>query len=98
MTERSTSPNPLIFDRNLVRVRQRRAASMGPVTFLLDRVAADLADRLATVLRRFELALDLGTPHEAVRAALARLDTVGTVVRAAAIAAGGPAQPFRRCR
>ena len=94
MTERSTLPNPLIFDRNLVRVRQRRAASMGPVTFLLDRVAADLADRLATVLRRFELALDLGTPHEAVRAALARIDTVGTVVRAAAIAAGVPVQPF----
>ena len=98
MTERSTLPNPLIFDRNLVRVRQRRAASMGPATFLLDRVAADLADRLATVLRRFELALDLGTPHEAVRAALARIDRVGTVVRAAAVATGVAGAAIRHRR
>ena len=32
-----------------------RAAALGPSTFLLDRVAEDLADRLAAVLRRFEL-------------------------------------------
>ena len=44
---------------------------------MLDRVADDLADRLAAVLRRFDLALDLGTPGEAVRAALARLGSVG---------------------
>jgi SAM-dependent methyltransferase len=94
MAERPTLPNPLIFDRDLVRVRRRRAASMGPATFLLDRVAADLADRLATVLRRFELALDLGTPHEALRAALARIGTVGTIVRATTIATGVPVQPF----
>jgi SAM-dependent methyltransferase len=94
MAERPTLPSPLIFDRNLVRVRRRRAASMGPVTFLLDRVADDLADRLAAVLRRFEHALDLGTPHEAVRAALARVGTVGTIVRAAAVATAMPVQPF----
>ena len=40
---------------------------MGPATFLLDRVADDLAERLATVLRRFDLAVDLGTPGDAVR-------------------------------
>ncbi len=94
MVERPTLPSPLIFDRHLVRLRRQRAASIGPATFLLDRVAADLADRLAAVLRRFDLTLDLGTPHEAVRAALARMDSVGTVVRAAAVATGSEAPPF----
>jgi SAM-dependent methyltransferase len=75
---------PLIFDRALIRRRRRRAAALGPATFLLDRVASDLADRLAAVLRRFDLVLDLGTPGEAVRAALASLGTVGTIVRASA--------------
>jgi len=75
---------PLIFDRALVRARRRRALASGPATFLLDRVAGDLADRLAAVLRRFELALDLGTPGEAVRVALARLGSVGTIIAAGA--------------
>jgi SAM-dependent methyltransferase len=94
MVERPTLPSPLIFDRDLVRLRRQRAASIGPATFLLDRVAADLADRLAAVLRRFDLTLDLGTPHEAVRAALARMDSVGTVVRASAVTTGSEVPPF----
>ena len=81
--------SPVIFDRALLRDRRRRAAALGPVTFLLDRAADDLADRLAAVLRRFDLALDLGTPGEAVRAALSGLGSVGTVVKTEAIAAGG---------
>ncbi len=74
--------NPVIFDRALLRQRRRRAAALGPATFLLDRVAGDLAERLATVLRRFELAVDLGTPGEAVRNALARLESVGRIIAA----------------
>jgi SAM-dependent methyltransferase len=74
--------NPMIFDRALLRHRRRRAAALGPATFLLDRVAGDLAERLATVLRRFEVAVDLGTPGEAVRNALARLESVGRIVAA----------------
>jgi SAM-dependent methyltransferase len=74
--------SPLIFDRVLIRARRRRAAEMEPATFLIDHIAGDLADRLALVLRRFELALDLGTPTEAVRAALARLGSVGTIIAA----------------
>lgn len=84
MTER-----PLIFDRALLRGRRRRAAVLGPVTFLLDRAADDLADRLAAVLRRFDLALDLGTPGEAVCLALARLGSVGTILKSDTIAPGG---------
>jgi len=74
--------NPMIFDRALLRQRRRRAAALGPATFLLDRVANDLAERLATVLRRFAVAVDLGTPGDAVRNALAHLESVGRIVAA----------------
>jgi SAM-dependent methyltransferase len=82
MAEGMNSPSPVIFDRGLIHRRRRRAATFGPVTFLLDRVADELAERLSLVLRRFDLALDLGTPVEAVRAALARLDMIDTVIAA----------------
>jgi len=72
--------SPLIFDRVLIRRRRRRARALGTATFLLDRAAADLADRLAAVLRRFDVAVDLGTPGTAVREVLARLGSVGTIV------------------
>jgi SAM-dependent methyltransferase len=74
--------NPMIFDRALLRQRRRRAAALGPATFLLDRVADELAERLAAVLRRFELAVDLGTPGDAVCNALMRLESVGRVIAA----------------
>ncbi len=76
------SESPLIFDRMLIRARRRRAASIGPATFLLDRVADDLADRLAVVLRRFDLALELGSPGDAVRTALVRVGSIGDTVSA----------------
>jgi SAM-dependent methyltransferase len=84
----------LIFDRALLRQRRRRALALGPATFLLDRVAEDLADRLATVLRRFDLAVDLGTPGQAVRNALARLDSVGRVVAADVLPSSLHAETF----
>jgi SAM-dependent methyltransferase len=86
MTATPLAPSPVIFDRALLRRRRRRAAALAPATFLLDRVADDLAQRLALVLRRFDRAVDLGTPGEAVRAALARLGSVGTIVAAHAVA------------
>jgi SAM-dependent methyltransferase len=79
------SEGPMIFDRVLIRRRQRRAAALGPATFLLDRVADDLAERLQTVLRQFDLAVDLGTPGEAVRAALVGLRSVGAIVATGAL-------------
>ena len=75
--------HPVVFDRRLLRARRARAAALGPSTFLLQRVAEDLADRLATVLRRFEVAVDLGTPTDAVSRVLAASGKVGTVVRVA---------------
>ncbi len=71
---------PLIFDRSLLRARRRRGLRLGPETFLLDRVAEDFADRLQAVVRRFDLAVDLGTPTAAVRAALLRNGAIGSVI------------------
>lgn len=79
----------MIFDRALIRRRRRRAQALGPATFLLDRVASDLAERLSAVLRRFDIAVDLGTPGEAVRAALGGLDSIDTIVAADPIAEHG---------
>ena len=71
---------PLIFDRLLLRARRRRGLRLGPETFLLDRVADEFANRLRLVLRRFDLAVDLGTPTAAVRAALLRDGGIGKMV------------------
>ena len=94
--------SPIVFDRSLQRRRRLRAATLPPADFLLDHVAGELADRLGMVLRRFEIGVDLGTPGEAVRAALGKLDVVGTIVGADVIARGKPfviaddeALPFR---
>ena len=73
-------PAPRVFDRLLVRQRQQRARALGPSTFLLDRVAEEAADRLAAILRRFDLAIDLGSPGDALRRALASNAQVGTLV------------------
>src|SRR5262245_6771355 len=91
------SAHPLVFDRRRQRAQRMRAAALGPSTFLIERVAEDLTDRLAAVLRRFEYALDLGTPTEAVRRALAASGKVGTIIAADALA-GGPAGLRRRAR
>ncbi|HVG51061.1 MAG TPA: methyltransferase domain-containing protein [Xanthobacteraceae bacterium] len=74
------SNHPIIFDRALLKDRQRRAASLGAATFLIDRVADDMRDRLAAVLREFKLAADIGTPTDAVVAALADGGSVGTMI------------------
>jgi SAM-dependent methyltransferase len=83
MTE--AAPSAMIFDRALIRRRRRRAEALGPATFLLDRVAEDMVERLGAVLRRFDLALDLATPGAAVRMALAGLDSIGTIISVEAL-------------
>lgn len=70
----TSSPNdmpPRLFDRVLLRGRQTRAARQGSASFLLDRVAEDMAERQQAVLRDFSAGIDLGTPGDQVRAALA---------------------------
>lgn len=57
-----TRTAPILFDRALLRVRQARAARLGAATFLLDRVAEDLLERLGAVLREFADVADIGSP------------------------------------
>jgi SAM-dependent methyltransferase len=68
------APNPNIapdlFDRALLRARRGRALRLGPASFLLDRVAEDVAERLHAVLREFNDAADVGTPGGQLRDAL----------------------------
>jgi len=96
--------HPLIFDRALLRARRARAQKLDPATFLIDRVADDLAARLGAVLRKFDVAADLGTPTDAVRQRL--IGHVGRVVaidplaerlagERGAVAADEEALPFR---
>jgi SAM-dependent methyltransferase len=85
------SPHPRLFDRRLLRARRRRAATLGPSTFLVERVAEDLFDRVGAVLRRFGCAVDLGTPTDAVRRALAAIGKVDTIVAAHVPVAGSVA-------
>jgi SAM-dependent methyltransferase len=80
MTTAPSTP-PVLFDRALLRVREDRALRLGPATFLLDRIAEDMAERLGAVLREFAQAADIGTVgetlHKAMRprvASIARVD------------------------
>jgi SAM-dependent methyltransferase len=51
-----------LFDIAQSRVRRQRAERQGSATFLAERAAEDLADRLALVLRPFPIAVDLCAP------------------------------------
>src|SRR5580704_598981 len=87
MAPASVNPNSVIVDRVLLRDRQRRALALGPSTFLLDRVAEELADRLGAVLRAFPCGLDLATATDAVRRVLTGSGKVGSVIAGNALAA-----------
>jgi SAM-dependent methyltransferase len=87
MAPDSVNSSPVIVDRALLRARQRRALALGPSTFLLDRVAEELADRLGAVLRAFPCGLDLATATDAVRRVLVGSHKVGSIIAANALAA-----------
>jgi SAM-dependent methyltransferase len=71
---------PILFDRALLRVRQDRARRSEPATFLLDRVAEDMDERLHAVLREFTDAADIWTPGDILRKPLRdRLKSVAHV-------------------
>ncbi|HLZ04785.1 MAG TPA: methyltransferase domain-containing protein [Bradyrhizobium sp.] len=56
------SAAPVLFDRALLRKRLDRARKLGPVTFLFERVAEDLGDRLQAVTRNFADVADIWSP------------------------------------
>jgi len=71
-----------LFDRALLAQRRRRARALGAATFLIDRVAEDMAERLSAVRRTFDVAVDLGTPSGAVRRAILAGGAIGRLVAA----------------
>src|SRR5690348_11967331 len=80
------SPSPQVqalFERALLAQRRRRACALGRVTFLIDRVAEDMAERLSAVRRTFDVVVDLGTPTDAVRRAILASGAVERIVAAA---------------
>lgn len=93
---------PLVFDRHLARTRLARAHRQGFADFLVARAGVDLAERLGGVLRRFALALDLGTPASSIARDLLRAGLAGEVIRAAwvetDVVADDEALPFGKGR
>jgi len=71
---------PRLFDRKLVLARRLRALRQGAEPFLLDATVGELVERLSAVKRRFALALDLGTPGDALAAALQQSGQVDEAV------------------
>jgi len=67
---------PALFDRALLHARQQRARAQGEVTFLLDRVAEDMSDRLAAVMREFQAPADLWTSGEGLAGLHTRLPSI----------------------
>jgi SAM-dependent methyltransferase len=55
---------PRLIDRAALRARQGRALRGEPATFLLDRVAEDMQERLQAVLREFKDTADIWTPGD----------------------------------
>ncbi|WP_181704485.1 methyltransferase domain-containing protein [Chthonobacter rhizosphaerae] len=81
---------PHVFDRSLLKARRRKAIAEAPAgaDFLLDLVADDLAERLATVSRTFDLAVAIGGPTDAIARAVAQSGKAARTVRADVFAAG----------
>ncbi len=98
------SESPTIFDRGLLRARQKRAHALGPATFLLDRVVEELGERLSVIVRQFGSAADLGTPTDALRQMIVAGGKAGKIgaatsagvaeIFAPQMAAGEEATPF----
>ncbi|MCC7251383.1 methyltransferase domain-containing protein [Hyphomicrobium sp.] len=84
-----------IFDASLLTARRNRAAgSAASHDFLLQRVADDVAERLAIVRRDFAVASDIGSHHGVLGRRIASAPNVGRLVSldpAAALLAQAPA-------
>ncbi len=71
----------IVFDRKELRRRRAgAAANVNSHSFLADRVAEDIAERLSIVQRQFANCADIGAHHGVLARALANLDNVGSVV------------------
>ncbi len=86
---------PIVFDRAAVRRNLRRAQKLRPATFLIDRAAEELGERLGAVLRKFERAVDLASPTDAVRQVLRESGLVSSIVALDEIADRGMGDALR---
>jgi len=77
-----------VFDRRLLRDHLVRAAKSTPPDFLTERVAQDLSERLAALLRHFPWAADIGTPGGALCRELLRSGKVDNIVATGASVSG----------
>jgi len=84
---------PALFDRALLHGRQRRAQALGEVTFLLDRAAEDMSDRLAAVMREFRSPADLWSPGGGLAGLKTRLPSIAQIALDAAGAEKLPLAP-----
>ena len=72
---------PPVFDSRLAATRLERATSAGYEPFLLARAADDLQERLGTLARRFELAVDIATAAPLAANALLASGRVDHLIR-----------------
>jgi SAM-dependent methyltransferase len=91
MTENNV---PHVIDRGALRARQARARAGEPPTFLLDRVAEDMQERLHAVLREFKDTADVWTPGDIFHAVSA--DRLGSITRIGMFDAEGETLPLAR--
>jgi SAM-dependent methyltransferase len=87
------SSAPRVFDRALIRRRLLRAERTGFATFLLERAADDLVERLGAVTRPFATALDIGTPAPIAAETIRRVRPDAFVARLAPTARAGSPVP-----
>lgn len=81
---------PLLFDRALVRRRLARAFAGRYPDFLIGRAAAELAERLSLVTRRFRRAVEIGSPTGHAAAILRADPRIDATVRVAPLGAADP--------
>jgi SAM-dependent methyltransferase len=79
----------LLFDRALAGRHLARATRQGFASFLIERAAGDLAERLSAITRDFAVALDLGSPSDDGWRVLAGWPRVERAIRMAPRGAGG---------
>jgi SAM-dependent methyltransferase len=91
----ASNPNaaPVLFDRALLARWQRRARQLGPATFLFDRVAEDMEERLRAVLREFPDVADVWSPGDVLRTPLR--DRFKSVIHVSPDDSGGEALALR---
>jgi len=83
MTAPPQTAPPRLFDRALHRKRLDRAAKgFAAADFLQTRVAEDVADRLAPIMRNFPVAANLSARNGALQASLGGTGKVGVLVEA----------------